>query len=285
MRISTARLVTEDDIKMIPIRQMTKKKYAAAFKGKLYCPTAHCPAKLSYSSGKKGHYKTWRYSNHSPTCPYNLEREGVRHIGSKTSEIAVNISKTHKQNALMRAYKSMVIDVLKLSKQDRESSDIKNSRPVRVKTKTNESAQMTLFGGMIDEEFAKIKGKKLLSRFVHEIGPSDIGKSRIIKGFIKDIELVGTAAEIIVGYQNEEIRIVFEEGFNKHPLNKSYLNKFWAIKEWMNRQKTVSFIGVGEIRILKGHQYEMDVLMGTDFKIDGEDLYNLARKLRAVILN
>ncbi|MDI7740659.1 hypothetical protein QMK38_01485 [Lysinibacillus fusiformis] len=285
MRISTARLVTEDDIMMIPIRQMTKKKYATVFKGKLYCPTAHCPAKLSFSSGKKGHYKTWRYSNHSPTCPYNLERDGVREIGSRDLQLAVNISKRHKQNALMRAYKSMVIGDQNLPGLDQNSTDIKNNRARRVKTKANESAQMTLFGGAIDEELAKIKGRKLLSRFVHELGPSDIGNNRIIKGYIKDIDYLESVAEIIIGYQNEEMTIVFEENFKNESLNKSYLNKFWAVKEWLNRQKSVSFIGVGEVRMAKDRRYELSVTMGTDFKVDGEDLYILARKLKAASLS
>ena len=285
MRISTAKLVTEDDINMIPIRKMTKKKYVAAYKGKLYCPTEHCSAKLSYSSGRKGHYKTWRYSNHSATCPFNLERDGIRHIGSEDIKLEVNISKRHKQSALMRAYKSMVIDEENAPQHEHKSSERKNISPRKVKTNAAETAQMTLFGGAIDEELAHIKGKKLLSRFVHEIGPSDIGKNRIIKGFIKDIELLESFAEIVVGYQNEEISIVFQDNFKKDPLNKSYENKFWAIKEWMSLLKSVNFIGVGEIQLTKDNKYELSVSMGTDFKVDGEDLYNLARRLKTVSLN
>ncbi|MCM3389666.1 hypothetical protein [Ureibacillus chungkukjangi] len=285
MRISKAKLITEDDIKLIPIGQMTKKKYIAAFKGKLFCPTEHCSAKLSYSSGKKGHYKTWRYSNHSPTCPYNLERDGIQQIGSKDIKLEVNISKRHKQSALMRAYKSMMIDEINGPILERNSEEIKNNSHRKVKTNASETAQMTLFGGAIDEDFTKTKGKKLLSRFVHEISPSDIGKNRIIKGFIKDIELLESTAELIVGYQNEEIAIVFMEHFKTDPLNKSYVNKFWAIKEWMSHLKAVTFIGVGEVQFTKDGKYELYVSMGTDFKVDGEDMYNLARKLKAVALS
>ncbi|QCR33056.1 hypothetical protein [Lysinibacillus sp. SGAir0095] len=285
MRISKARFVTEDDMKMIPIRLMTKKKYIAAYKGKLYCPTENCPAKLSYSSGKKGYYKTWRYSNHTPTCPYNLEREGIRQIGGKDMEISVNISKRHKQNALMRAYKSMVMDEQNIPKNEQDSAVIKKISQRKVKSNAFESAQMTLFGGTIAEDFSPVKGKKLLSRFVHEIGPADIGKNRIVKGLIKDIELLDSAAEMIIGYQDMEMTIVFLDNFQKDPLNKSYENKFWAIKEWLNRVKTVNFIGVGEVRMTKDNHFELSVSMGTDFKVDGEDLYNLARKLKAVALS
>lgn len=285
MRISTARLITEDDIKMIAIRQMTKKMYVSTYKGKLYCPTAHCSAKLSFCGGKKGYYKTWPFSNHSASCPYNLVREGVRHNGSKDLKIAVNITKKHKQNALMRAYKSMIIEERNFPKLDQNTSASINVRPIRVKSKADEPAQMTLFGGAADEGFAKMKGKKLLSRFVHEIGPADLGKNRIIKGFIKDIDLGESAAEIIIGYHNEDMTIVFEEKFKKEPLNKSYLNKFWAIKEWLNRQKNVNFIGVGEVRAASDNKYELSILMGTDFKIDGEDLYILARKMKAPAIN
>ena len=285
MRISTAKLVTEDDISLIPIRKMTKKKYVAAYKGKLFCPTEHCSAKLSYSSGKKGHFKTWRYSNHSPTCPYNLERDGIRQIGSEDIKLEVNISNRHKQSALMRAYKSMVIDEQNAPRHEHKSSKIKNVSPRKVKANATETAQMTLFGGSTNEEFAQIKEKKLLSRFVHKIGPSDIGKKRIIKGFIKDIEILESFAEIVVGYENEEISIVFRDNFKNDPLNKSYKNKFWAIREWMCLLKSVNFIGVGEIQLTRDNKYELSVSMGTDFKVDGEDLYNLARKLKTVALS
>ncbi|MFC7684503.1 hypothetical protein [Ureibacillus sp. GCM10028918] len=282
MRISTARFVTEDDIKMIPIRQMTKKKYVTDYKGKLYCPTPHCPAKLSYSSGKKVHYKTWPHSNHSPTCQHNLERDGVRLIAGKHLKLAVNISKRHKQNALMRAYKSIAVDELNTKKFNHITSKPENTRPSKMKSKALESAQMTLFGGALDGEVAHFKGNKLYSRFVHEIGPSDVGKNRIIKGFIKHIELLESAVYFTVGYQNKEMTIVFEDSFIKEPLNKSYINKFWAVTEWMNRMKTVNFTGVGEVQLTKHNRYELFVLMGTDFKVDGEDLYNLARKMRAL---
>ncbi|HWL11399.1 MAG TPA: hypothetical protein VNQ57_00305 [Ureibacillus sp.] len=286
MRIPKARYVTEDDMKIIPIRQMTKKKYVASYKGKLYCPTAHCPAKLSYCSSKKGHYKTWRYSNHSPDCQFNLEREGTRLTGSNTSNVAVNISKRHKQNALMRAYKTMVFNDAQLEGRVEDAAKVERNRsPRKVKSSTFQSAQMTLFGGAIDEDLARVKGKKLLSRFVHEIGPSDIGENRIIKGFIKDIEVAESAAEIIVGYQNEDITISFGENFKNDPLNKSYLNKFWALEEWLNRHKTVNFIGVGEVRLSKDHKYELVVEMGIDFKVDGEDLYNIARKMKVEVFN
>ncbi|HWK24284.1 MAG TPA: hypothetical protein VNS08_14745 [Ureibacillus sp.] len=285
MRISTARYITENDIKMLPITQMTKKKYSAIYKGRLYCPTANCPAKLSYSSGNKGHYKTWRNSNHSPVCPFNLERDGIRIIGSNDLKIAANISKKHKQNALMRAYKSMEIDELNVSQETQVTSQLKNNRLRKMKSKTIESAQMTLFEATVNKDLVQLKGKKLLSRFVHEVGTSDIGKNRIIKGFIKNIELQGSTAEIIVDYQNKEMLIDFNDDFTKEPLNKSYLNKFWAVQEWMNRQKKVSFIGMGEVHMTKDNEFELIISMGTDFKVDGEDLYNLARKIKVEIVN
>lgn len=99
----------------------------------------------------------------------------------------------------------------------------------------------------------------------------------MIKGYVKDIELLDSAAEIIIGSNNEEMKVVFEERFRKEPLNKSYLNKFWAIKEMLNHYKEIYFTGVGEVREDRNCKYELSIFMGASFKLNNEDLYNIAR--------
>lgn len=281
MRIPSARYMTEDDIKMINIKEITKKKYDAIYKGKLYCPTDHCTAKLSYCSGPKAHYKTWRFSNHSTNCMYSLDRRTVkRNVLGRDQIITMNISKERKQNALVRAFNSMI---------QLENSDTGNTE-VKVKDKKNQSpkkegeikdqnVQMKLFGGELNDGDEQIKGKKLLSKFVNAISPTDLGQVRLIKGFVKDVELFDSVAEIVVGYQDGDIKIIFEERFKKEPLNKSYLGKFWAIKELLSIQKVVVFNGVGEIRENQFGSYELSVSLGSDFRLNGEDLYNIARSL------
>lgn len=118
-------------------RTDVEEKYVAFYKGRLYCPTPHCQAKLSYNSAKKGHYKTWRNNNHSSACLYNLERDGVRYIGSADLKLDVKLRKTHKQNALIRAYKSMVINEPKPSNVEQVITDIKTIRQRRGKEKSS----------------------------------------------------------------------------------------------------------------------------------------------------
>lgn len=277
MRIPKARYITEDDIKMVTLNEITKKKYDAIYKGKLFCPTDNCPAKVSFCSGQKAHYKTWRFSNHSPDCIYHLNRNGRRTVVGSTPANTMNISKTRIQDALSRAYKSMVeVDGSELI-QSSNNTPKKNNSPKTNEGVKEQTFQLKLFGGDLDEESSHYKGKKLLSRWVHLIASNDVGQVRLIKGYVKDVELLDSAAEIIIGSNNEEMKVVFEERFRKEPLNKSYLNKFWAIKQMLNHYKEIYFTGVGEVREGRDGEYELSIFMGASFKLNNEDLYNIAR--------
>ncbi|MDM5334115.1 hypothetical protein QUF56_12830 [Ureibacillus composti] len=283
MRISKARYIVQDDIEIVTLKQITKKKYEAVYKGKLFCPTENCPAKVSFCNGRKKYYKTWRFSNHSPDCIYHLDRSGRRSVKGLNEYITMNIGSKRKQDALMRAYKSMVDpDSIEISDQTSVQKPKHNKSPQKDGEDKEQSVQMKLFGGEMDEDRTVIKGKKLLSRFVNEIGPSDIGQHRVIKGVVKKIDVIDTVAEILIGYHEKEIKVIFEESFKKDPLNKSYLNKFWAVKKLLNNN-TVVFSGVGEVRQGQENEYELSISLGSDFKLNGEDLYNIAKRLNAKV--
>ncbi len=280
MRIPTARYITENDIKMVTLKVITKKKYDATYKGKLYCPTDNCSARVSFSSGRKAHFKTWRLSNHSSDCMYHLDRTGTRTVFGFENSIKVNISNKRKQDALVRAFQSMTQSETVTSEEgQKNNNEKKNISPKKDGKEKAKNIQLKLFGGEVEEAEIDIKGKKLLSKFVDIIGPTDIGQVRLIKGYVKDIELMDSVAEIIVGYQSEDIKIVFEERFKKEPLNKSYLDKFWSIKKYLSIKKVVVFNGVGEIREDRMGRYELSVSLGSDIRFNGEDLYNIARSM------
>lgn len=280
MRIPKARYITEDDIKIVTLNEITKKKYDAMYKGKLFCPTDNCPAKVSFCSGRKAHYKTWRFSNHSPNCIYHLERSGKRTVIGLTTTITMNISNNRIQNALTRAFKTLTQEEANEAIKASVSKVKKNNSPTKDGEEKEQNIQMKLFGGELDEESSHMKGKKLLSRWVHHISPKDIGQVRLIKGTIKDVELIDSVAEIVVVSNNEEVKVVFEERFKKEPLNSSYLNKFWAIKDLLHLHKEIFFTGVGEVREDRNGEYELSIFMGTNFKLNNEDLYNIARAMR-----
>lgn len=285
MRITKARYITEDGIKIVTLNEITKKKYDAIFKGQLYCPTENCPAKVSFCSGRTAHYKTWRYSNHSVDCNYHLDRSERRTVIGLNKGITMNISSKHKQEALLRAFKSMVQEEINESiNASGKSLNKKNKSPQKESGEKEQSVQLKLTGGDFDEDNSNIRGKRILSRFVHLISPTDLGQVRLIKGLVKNVELLNSVAEIKVSYNNEDIVIVFEERFIKEPLNSSYLNKFWVIKELLNTQKEIVFHGVGEVRTDKEGNYELSVSSGPDIKLNGEDIYNIARRMNTKII-
>jgi len=285
MRIPTARYITEDDIKIVKIKEITKKKYEAVFKGKLYCPTENCTAKLSYCGGRKAHYKTWRFSHHSSDCKYQLDRSGSRFVTGFKETVKMNISHKRKYDALTRAYKTMIRaeNIEPDNDIQLKQKEAKNRSPKKAGEQKDQSIQLNLFGGQIEEGHAHFKGKKLLSKFVDGVSLSDIGQVRLIKGFIKDIELIDSVAEITIVHHDQEMKVVFDEEFKNETLNKSYLDKFWSIKDLLSIQRVVVFNGVGEIREEKKDCYELVVTLGSDIRFNGEDLYNIARVMKLAV--
>ena len=273
MRIETARYITEDDIKIVTLGEITKKKYEANYKGKLYCPTENCGAKVSFSSGKSAHYKTWRFSKHYSECTYHFERTRKTMVYGLANRNLFLISKERKHSALLRAYKTMIEGEKELPTNTPINAPGDKIKPIR------KYEQLKLFDLNGEENKLRYRGK-LFSRFVHTIQPSDVGNIRLIKGYVKDIELYDDVAEMIVGYDDKEMTISFEERFQKEPLNKSYLNKFWAIVELLNKEKQIIFTGVGEVREDRETDYNLSIYLGSDFKVNGEDLFNIARKMK-----
>lgn len=283
MQIPTAKCIVGEDIKIIALHEMTKSKYEGMYKGKLFCPTETCLAKVSFCSGdRKAHYKTWPFSKHAMNCSYhpnNSRNRTITRFGRGSN------SKNRKQEAVMRAYKSMLqLETNEPVIINSKNKSKKNKNPRKTSNYQNDSIQMKLFDEEIDEKNSKVTSNKLLSRFVDEISEADIGETRLIKGFVIKVSLIDSVAEIIIDYNNEQIKVVFEERFKNEPLNKSYLSKFWAIKELLNRKERLIFTGVGEVSEVENGEYQLSIWMGTDFKLNGGDLYTIARRMQAEIL-
>ena len=58
----------------IHLGEITTHVYRNKLKGKLYCRTENCTARISYSGGRYPHFRTWRYDQHSENCPYYYDR-------------------------------------------------------------------------------------------------------------------------------------------------------------------------------------------------------------------
>ncbi len=106
----------------------------------------------------------------------------------------------------------------------------------------------------------------------------DVGQVRLVIGYIDSMELVDSVAELVIQYNDIQVKVVYPEAFVKERLNRSYLNKFGAIYKALESEQPPTFIGIGEIRLNDEQVMELIIYNGTDFKINNMDLSLFAKQ-------
>lgn len=270
MRILQGRYLVGGTEKVVHLSEMNKQKYQKQFKGKLYCPTEGCPALLSYSAGKKAHFKTWRLRQHSPHCIYNGKQAIVMSVDK---DVKATISSNRRQSALRNAAK--MFEGRRTGKQSKAQQNIV---PRLSKRQRKNDRQMTLYDGDLLGEDALVKGKAIRKKFVDELTMKDVGQVRLVIGYINSIKLVDSVAELVIQYNDTQVNVVYPELFVKERLNRSYLNKFDAIYKVLNSEQPPTFIGIGEIGLNDEQIMELIIYNGTDFTINNMDLSLFAKQ-------
>lgn len=281
MRILNAIYLAENGTKTtIELRDVTFSLYEDKLKGNMFCHSENCPARISFSSGRKAHFRTWRMDKHANDCIYQFDRIPVLKGRSSTESINVEIPFSRRQNALQEAFR-----IMNLSDEEKEES-LGRQSPLRPREKeraiagTKRSAtgiQMVLFEGeKYDEELIK-RQSYILKRTVDEIKSQDIGTIRLIMGQVIGVKEEGQTAEITIENNDMKLSIVFEEAFTADRLNSSYLNKFWAIERLLNDSKIVLFAGIGDVRKKTDRsRIELVIYRGDDFRVNNKDMSVLA---------
>lgn len=281
MRILSAIYLAKDGVKKeIHPREITTRIYENELKGKLYCQTENCPARISFSGGKKAHFRTWRFDDHSSECLFYFDRIPMNLGRHTTNIISVEIAFGRRQNALQDAFIQMNLSEEEkeiLQKNRDESGKRTKKRAVTIDKRNATSVQMVLFDGELYEDEVIHHRRNISKRFVDEITTSDIGEIRLIMGKVKSSGRLGEVAEIIIENNKEAITVVFEEAFIAEPLNRSYLNKFWTIERSLGQLAQVQFTGIGEVREnVRMNRLELVIYAGTDFRINNRDMFVLA---------
>lgn len=281
MRILSAIYLEKDGVeKEIHPREITARNYENKLKGKLYCPTENCPARISFSRGKTVHFRTWRFDEHLRNCLYYFDRIPMSLGRNTTNTISVDITYDRRQNALQDAFVKMNLSEEEkeiLQKNRAASGARKRERAVTITKRNATSFQMVLFDGDLYEDELLHRRRNISKRFVDEIAISDIGEIRLIMGKVKNSKKEGEVAEIVIENNKETITVVFEEAFVAEPLNRSYLNKFWAIERLLDQLGQVQFTGIGDVREnVRLNRLELAIYTGTDFRINNLDMFVLA---------
>ena len=280
LRILSAIYLADDGTKSeITLRDITSTIYENKFKGNLYCPSENCSAKISYSRGKKAHFKTWRMDKHSSDCIFQFDRIAMNTGENITSTVHVESPSDRKQNALAEAFRMMNLsdeEIAAIHTNSTLKPRIKQ-RAITGSKKNVTGMQMVLFEGEeFDDQLVKPRAY-ICKRLVDEIRKTDIGKVRLVMGNIVGVKSVDEVAEIVVENNNQRIKVVFEEAFIAERLNSSYLNKYWSIERLMKETDNVQFTGIGDVRMKSiAESPELVIYHGSDFKINNKDMSSLA---------
>lgn len=280
MRILSAIYFDDNGIKTeFTLGNITSAIYENKLKGKLYCPSENCSARISYSRGKKAHFKTWRMDVHSNGCIFRFERIAMNTGVNTTETISVEIPYSRRQKALQEAFRIMNLsedEKAALHSNITSSSRTKERAISRIK-KNVTGMQMVLFDGEeYDHQLMKPR-TYICKRLVDEITKMDIDKIRLVMGNVVSVRGIGEVAEIVVENNNQSIKVVFEEAFIAERLNSSYLNKYWSIERLMKETGNVQFTGIGDIRKKSNAERpELVIYHGSDFKVNNTDMSRLA---------
>lgn len=273
MLISKARFVKNAEEKFVSIAEVSKDTYDHHFRGFLYCPTPSCSAKVVYINSASAHFRTWQYHSHNEGCMYHFERRWVERDFQLT-DVTIGYEFEQRQMALNRAYQSM-----RFPEEYTPLKSVAIQIPTRFRKKTITGEQISLFD---ENTLQSLKRKRLPLRrkYVSKINGNDIGKQKLVMGYIKNVDLKLDVAKITLFENEKEIDIVFEDAFIEEEKNKKYLNKFGVIQQFEENNPELAFAGIGEVRFnRKTNRFEHQIFFGTDFRIENMDLLVLSSKM------
>lgn len=275
MLIADARLVKNAVEKLVNIQEVSKQQYDTNFRGFLYCPTPNCPAKLVYINSDTAHFRTWKYHAHHEQCIYHFERRWIER-DDQFADATVGFEFQRRQEALSRAYQVLRFpDELPIL--NTETGTVQ--KPTLSRRKRVSGIQTTLFDVETLQGLTK-KRPPLRRKFVSMINANDIGKHKLVMGFVQKIELIEDVAKITLLESDKEIDVVFEQSFTAEPKNNSYLNKFAVIQQVVEKNAEIAFTAIGEVRFnRKTNRFEHQIFFGTDFRIENMDLLVLSAKM------
>lgn len=184
-----------------------------------------------------------------------------------------------RQEALSRAYYEMQFtEGLPVIKTGKNLSGTAQKRALSRRRRIT-GTQTMLFDDKTMQSLTR-KRPPLKRKYVSMINANDIGKHRLVMGFVQKVELIDNVAKVTLLESDREIDIIFEESFIAESKNQSYLNKFAVIQHLADHHLEIAFTAIGEVRFNRNNdRFEQVILFGTDFRIEDMDLLVFAAKM------
>lgn len=167
---------------------LSLEEYQAKYRGRLFCCTPGCPAKVKWASynGRTPFFATWPHSQHDPSCPYAFERDPSKITERSVETFKTRISLEHKQRALRDANKK-----LKQSDGELPPDPPRNTKPNRSHPKgaTEVSRQVPSTDPDAPPEQRGKKSVRLSQKGCRNLSPKNHGKDLTVYGHIVNAEL------------------------------------------------------------------------------------------------
>jgi hypothetical protein len=202
--ITSALYKKDGEARELRVSEIDSESYNKYYKGHLFCTTPNCEARLEfvYSTSKPSYFRTWKHDNHIENCIYQFERvEGRDGINTQYT-IDVEISPERKRKALKEAYRLSQMTEEELE-QRREKRNPNRKKPKTVGKKQKEALNIVLNknDNESSSESSGRRGPNLLKRNADALNDSDVGKARVLIGFIKDVQY--TESSTIIRYREK----------------------------------------------------------------------------------
>ncbi|MGZ4107806.1 MAG: hypothetical protein ACXVO1_10765 [Tumebacillaceae bacterium] len=276
MPILSALHIEEGEQNELTPHQIKGHLYEQKYKGKLFCTTLGCNAKLVFvqNGTPAGYFRTWKYEHHIEGCVYRFHRE-IGRIGIRRElEFHVEASPVKKGKAMDEAF---AIAKRKADKMELIQS-VKKSRKSAAGRGAGESAQvkLVLFEGIEEEEMKRegIRSPRILKRDALALKDSDVGRVRLVYGVISDVEAEASRAVVRLDGGNKAVHVRFDEAF--FAINPMYEGLFHYAKRYCEANRNVIFTGYCEVRSGTNGDYELFVYQGRDLKLQNTTLLSLA---------
>ncbi|MES5056374.1 hypothetical protein ACOTSX_08270 [Bacillus velezensis] len=264
-------LINLDDINM--------EDYLKKYRGKLFCTTTSCKAKLSYVNrpGKRSHFRTWRESPHSQSCIHFFEKEdgriGVRQSGVQNGSVSTD----QMRKSVREAFELAILSEEERVRRRESDRQKRQSRKQRRKVTANveqPAIRIVTDPAKKTEDSNRVNGR-LYKRNADALRETDLGHTRTVTGIVKSVETGKKSAQVRVYKNGIFVNIKFEEAFFASV--PQYEGLFHYISRFATENTNVIFCAVGEVRHSKQNgEFELVVFESEGLLIHGRTLPSLA---------
>lgn len=213
-------------------------------KNELQCASIDCTARISFVSGgegKKDHFRTVRYSVHSPACTIQKSKEELEEKRKIAGEIAVSLDEKETKRRVMYLYHKL----------NSEPKEKQTSGKGTTKRSGNGSKEVPTVTAVIDgnapktlseaKEEGTVPGLRLQHRTLNQISKADEGKYFQLCAAVRKVRKTKTRFELDLYLGDLQAVMVITEAFIKGSKDQQIKDYFDSLMKFTDIEKESKF--------------------------------------------